>query len=185
MSQQSFVSLLQVCSRLSRLEDLVLLLALVATTYFCCDHLLSFSLITLSRQYFVHFSNSYVATSIIMSQHSFSAASVSYCCDPGFHVMTTSLFRLCCNIVLYYLHFYRDPESLSRQRLVATVLDFLLQLRSYVATCLLDVVNVCCRDLVFMLREGSSVFNLLVLLKHSLLCRDRTFLHCVEFFVAT
>ena len=134
MSRQSFVSLLQVCSHLSRLEDLMLLLASAATTYFCCDSLLSFSMITLSRQYFVHSSNSYVASSIIMSQHSFNAASASWCHDPIFHVMTASLFRLCCNTVLYYLHFCRDLESLSRQRLVATELDFLLQLCSDVAT---------------------------------------------------
>ena len=51
----------------------------------------------------MHFSNSYVATSIIMPQHSFSAASISWCCDPSFHVAIASLFRLCCNFVLYYL----------------------------------------------------------------------------------
>ena len=113
-SRQSSVFLLQVCSRLLRLEDLVLLLASVATMYFCCVSLLSFSMITLSRQYFVHSSNSYVATSIIMLQHSFSAASASWCRDLIFHVVTTSLFRLCCNTVLYYLHFCRDPKSLSR-----------------------------------------------------------------------
>ena len=134
VSRQSFVFLLQVCSHLSRLEDLVLLLASVATTYFCCDSLLYFSMITLSRQYFVHSSNSYVATSIIMSQHSFSAASASWCHDPSFHVATASLFTLCCNTVLYYLHFCRDLESLSRQRLVATELDSLLQLCYDVAT---------------------------------------------------
>ena len=128
------MSLLQVCSRLSRLEDLVLLLASVAIAYFCCDSLLSFSMITLSRQYFVHSSNSYVATSIIMSKHSFNAASASWCRDPSFHVATTSLFKLCCNPVLYYLHFCHDPESLSRQRLVAIELDFLLQLCFDVAT---------------------------------------------------
>ena len=134
VSRQSFVSLLQVCSRLSRLEDLMLLLSLVATTYFCCDSLLSFSMITLSRQYFVHSSNNYVATSIIMSQHNFSAASASWCHDPSFHVVTTSLFRLCCNTVLYYLYFCHDLESLSRQRLIAIELDFLLQLCFDVAT---------------------------------------------------
>ena len=86
----------------------MLLLALIATSYCCCDSLLPFSMKTLSRQYFVHSSNSYVATSIIMSQHSFSAASANWCRDPSFHVATTSLFRLCCNTVLYYLHFCRD-----------------------------------------------------------------------------
>ena len=124
----------------------MLLLALVATTYFYCDCLLSFSMITLSRQYFVQSSNCYVATSIIMSQHSFSVAFASWCRDPSFHVATTSLFRLCCNTVLYYLHFCRDLKSLSRQRLVATELDFLLQLCSDVVTWLLGVVNICCLD---------------------------------------
>ena len=124
----------------------MLLFASVATTYFSCDILLSFIMITLSRQYFVHSSNSYVATSIIMWQHSFSAASASWCRDPSFHVATASLFRLCFNIVMNYLHFYRDPESLSRYMLVAIELDFLLQLCSDVATLILGVVNICCRN---------------------------------------
>ena len=68
----------------------------------------------LSQQYFVHSSNSYVATSIIMPQHSFNAASASWCRNPSFNVVTASLFRLCSNVVLYYLHFYSDLESLSR-----------------------------------------------------------------------
>ena len=70
---------------------------------------------TLSRQRFLCrdsilciSSNSYVATPIIMSQHSFSASSASWCRDQSFHVTTASLFRLCCNIILYYLHFCRD-----------------------------------------------------------------------------
>ena len=109
----------------------MLLLALVATTYFYCDCLLSFRMITLSRKYFVHSSNCYVVTLIIMSQHSLSVAFSSWCRDPSFHVATTSLFRLCCNTVLYYLHFYCNPKSLSRQRLVATELDFLLQLLTH------------------------------------------------------
>ena len=122
VSRQSFVSLLQVCSRLSRLEDLMLLLQ---SSFFQYDNFVATEFL-LSRQYFVHSSNSYVATSIIMSQHNFSAASASWCRDPSFHVVTASLFRLCCNIVLYYLHFCRDPKSLSQQRLVASELDFLL-----------------------------------------------------------
>ena len=120
-----------------------------------------------------------------MSQHSFSAAFESWCRDPSFHVAIASLFRLCCNTFLYYLHFCRDPEILSRQMFVATVLDFLSQLRSDVMTWLLGVDNICCRDLVFMSQQGSSVFNLLVMSRHSLLCCDKTSLHCVEFFVAT
>ena len=64
VSRQNFVSLLQVCSTLSQLEDLVLLFASIVTTYFCCDSLLSFSMITTSRQYFVHSSNSYVANTV-------------------------------------------------------------------------------------------------------------------------
>ena len=34
-----------------------------------------------------------------MSQHSFSAASTSWCRDLSFHVVIASLFRLCCNTV--------------------------------------------------------------------------------------
>ena len=48
---------MQVCSRLSRLKDLVLLLASVAITYFCCNIFLSFSMITLSRQSFLYRNN--------------------------------------------------------------------------------------------------------------------------------
>ena len=81
-----------------------------------------------------------------MSQHNFSATSVSWCHDLSFYVATASLFRLCCNTALYYLHFFHDPESLSRHRLVATELDFLSQLRSDVVTWLLGVVNIYCRD---------------------------------------
>ena len=154
---------MQVCSHLSRLEDLVLLFALVATTYSCCNSLLSFSMRTLLRQYFVHSSNIYVATSIIMSQHSFTAASASWCGDLSFHVATASPFRLCCNTVLYYHHFCRDLESLSRQRLVATKLDFLLQLCFEVATLLLGFVNNYCRDPNFMSLQDYYVFSLLVM----------------------
>ena len=45
----------------------------------------------MSRQYSMHSSNSYVATSIIMSQHSFSAAFVSWCRDSVFLVATMML----------------------------------------------------------------------------------------------
>ena len=112
------MSLFKICSRLSRLEDFVLLLASVATSYCCCNDLLPFSMITLLQQNFLCrdsilciSSNNYVTTSIIMSQHSFSAASASWCRDPSFHVEATSLFRLCCKIILYYLHFCPDLFS--------------------------------------------------------------------------
>ena len=45
----------------------------------------------LSRQYSVHSLNMYVATSISMSQHNFSAASASWCSDQSFHVATVML----------------------------------------------------------------------------------------------
>ena len=96
----------------------------------------------LSRQYFVHSSDSYVITSIIMSQHNFSAASASWFHDPSFYVAIASLFRLCYNTYLYYLHFCRNPKSLLQQRLVATELDFLLQPSSDVATWLLGVCQI-------------------------------------------
>ena len=93
----------------------------------------------------MHSSNSYATTSIIMSQHSFSASFASLCRNPSFHVATISIFRLCCNTVLFYPHFCRDLKSLSQQRLVSTKLDFLLQLHYDIATWLLGVVNICCR----------------------------------------
>ena len=120
VSRQSFVFLLQVCSRLSRLEDLVLLFCFSRDGVFLLRHSSSFqhensiaTEFTLSRQYFMHSSDSYVTTLIIMSQHSFNAASTSWCRYPSSYVATISLFRLCCNTVLYYLYFYRDPKSLS------------------------------------------------------------------------
>ena len=81
----------------------------------------------------MHSSNSYVATSITMLQHSFSAASASWCRDPSFYVATTSLFRLCCNIVLYYLHFYCNPKFCRDRGLLPLSLtscfSFILMLR--------------------------------------------------------
>ena len=75
VSRQIFVSLLQVCSRMSRLEDLVLLFASVATAYFCCDSLLSFSMITLCNRV------SFVATI-------FCAFLKQLCCNIDNHVVT-------------------------------------------------------------------------------------------------
>ena len=75
----------------------------------------------------MHSSNSYVATSIIMSQHSFSAASASWYRDLSFHVATASLFRLCCNTVLYYLHFCRDRGLLPLS--LTSCCNFVLMLR--------------------------------------------------------
>ena len=105
--------------------------------------------------------------------------------QPRFPCRDSIFVQVMLQPVLYYLHFCRDLESLSRQRLVATELDFLSQLRSDVATWLLGVVNICCLDLVFMSRQDSSVFRLLVMSRPSLLCSDMTSLHCVEFFVTT
>ena len=45
----------------------------------------------LSRQYSIHSSNMNVATSILMSQHSFNAASASWCRDQSFHVAIVML----------------------------------------------------------------------------------------------
>ena len=101
--------------------------------------------------------------------------------------MSRSKFSCCDNISVQVLlqHFIVLSAFLSRQRLVATKLDFLSQLHSDVGTWLLGVVNICCRDPIFMSRQDSSVFSLLILSRPSLLCRDRTSLYYVEFFVAT
>ena len=45
----------------------------------------------LSWQYSIHSSNMNVATSILMSQHSFNAASASWCRDQSFHVAIVML----------------------------------------------------------------------------------------------
>ena len=47
----------------------MLLFASVATSYFCCDSLLSFSMITLSRQSFLCFDNIVCIPQTVMSQH--------------------------------------------------------------------------------------------------------------------
>ena len=120
-----------------------------------------------------------------MSQHSFSADSSSGCSDPSFHVATTSLLRSCCNIVLYYHHFCRDLESLSRQRLVSTELDFLSQLRSNVATWLLSVINICCRDLVCYVVTKLLCIVLKPLSRPIKVCRDLVSLCSTYFCVAT
>ena len=58
---------------------------------------------------------------------SFSAAFVSWCRDPSFHVVTTSLFRLCFNIVLYHLHFCHDKGLLPLS--LTSCCSFVLMLR--------------------------------------------------------
>ena len=206
------MSLLQVCSLLSRLEDLVLLFSSVATSYCYCDNLLPFSMMTISRHILCIASNSYVTTSIIMSQHNFNAASASWCRDQSFHVTITSLFRLCCNIVLYYLHFCHDPKGsimtqkvLSRQRLVATELDFLLQLcflccdlDFYVGHVLHVATSICyvsttlfCMQQLFLSRHSFSdhdiTFLPLAYLRVVTLIsyRDKTFLCSTDFCVTT
>ena len=153
----------------------------------------------------MHSSDSYVTTSIIISQHSFNAASESWCRDPSFHVATASQLRLCCNNVLYYLHFYRASESLSRQRLVATELDFLLQLCFLCCNldfCVGDVLHVAtpkcyvattlfCMQHLFLSRPTFSghdiTFPPLAFLRVTthFSYRDRTFLCSVDFCVAT
>ena len=131
MSQQSFEFcckfLLQQAIVCRDLEDLVLILAWVTIAYFWLRHFpfLQYdnSVVTefpLSRQYSVHSSNMYVAKSIPMSQHSFSAASVSWCRDQSFHVAKAFLLWFLLQHVLYYCHLGCDPKSLSRQSSVAT-----------------------------------------------------------------
>ena len=121
-----------------------------------------------------------------MSHLSFSAAFASWCRDPSFHVATTSLFRLCCNTVLYYLHFYCDLESLSRQRLAATELDFLLQPCSNVTTWLLGVcqiftvvTQISCRNKITLCSTYSFCRDLVCYVVIGLLCI------CVETSVTT
>ena len=135
------MSLLQVCIRLSRLEDLVLLLTSIATSYCCCDNLLPLIMINLSQHSFLCrnstlciFSNSYVATSIIMSQRSFSAASASQCREQSFHVATASLSRLCCNTVLYYCHLGRDQKVYRNRVLLPLSLTSFCSFVFYVTT---------------------------------------------------
>ena len=101
-------------------------------------------------------SNSYVATSIIMSQHSFSAASASGCLDPSFHVAIASLFRSCCNTVLYYLHFF-VTQKVYRDRVLLP-----LSLTSY-------------RNFVMMLRHGFLVLSIFTVATQ-FLCRNKTLL---------
>ena len=149
----------------------------------------------LSRQYFVHSSNSYVTTSIIMSQHSVSAASVSWCHDPSFPVATASLFRLCCNTVLYYLHFFRDrglfPLSLTSCCSFVLMLrhDFLVLSIFAVATqfscrdkTLLCSAYSLCRDPVCYVATELLCIVLKPLSRHIKVCTDLVYL-CSVYFV--
>ena len=114
----------------------------------------------------MHSSNSYVATSIIMSQHSFSVASSSWCRDPSFLVATTFLFWFCCNTVLYYCHLGGDPKK--------------------------SVVTEFCRHLAYFLVAASFLMLRPKFLRYgcfachnpNMLCRDNTFLPSTRLRVA-
>ena len=72
----------------------------------------------LSQQYYVHSSNMYVATSIFVSQHSFSAASTSWCRNPSFHVATVMLI---CFFKLMSRPSFSCRDNISVLVLVATL----------------------------------------------------------------
>ena len=90
-------------------------------------------MISLSRQYSVHSSNMYVATSIFMSQHSFNAASASWCRDQSFHVATVMLI---CFFKLMWLPCFSCHDSISVLVLVATL--------SFIIVISVTTQKVCC-----------------------------------------
>ena len=72
----------------------------------------------LSRQYSIHSSNMNVATSILMSQHSFSATSTSWCRDQSFHVAAVMLI---CFFKLMLRPRFSCRDNISFLVLVATL----------------------------------------------------------------
>ena len=72
----------------------------------------------LSRQYSVHSLNMNVATSILLSQHSFSAAFASWCHDQSFHVTTVMLI---CFFKLMSRPSFSYRDNISIMVLVATL----------------------------------------------------------------
>ena len=168
------------------LEDLVLILALVATTYFCCDILLYFNMITLSRQSFLCRDNILFIPQICMSQHSFSATSTSWCRDQSFHVATVMLI---CFFKLMSRPRFSCHDSISVLVLVAT-LSFIIVIS--VATQKYDATKFChhlacflVEASFFMLRPRLLCWGCFTFRDPNILCHDNTFLHASYFPVAT
>ena len=128
----------------------------------------------------------YVATSIPMSQHSFSVASASWCRDQSFHV---AIVMLSC-----FFKLVSRPRFSCRDRIYVLVL---------VATCLVlllfrsrpknSTATEFCRYLACFLVAASFLMSRPRLLcwecftchDPNMLCRDDTFLHAAYFPIAT
>ena len=117
---------------------------------------------------------------------------------PNFHVATTSLFRLCCNTVLYYLHLCRDrglfPLSLTSCCSFVMMLrhDFLVLSIFAVATQFSchNKITLClayslCRNKITLCLAYSLCRDKITLCLAYSFCHDRTSLHCVESSVTT
>ena len=94
----------------------------VVQSILCCDNLMCV------------YWNSYVATLTIMLRHCFCSASLILCRNPVFMSRQYFCWFLLQQCFLYCQHSYRDQKGLSRQSLVSTEPDFLLQLHFDVAT---------------------------------------------------
>ena len=143
-------------------------------SFLCCDNL------------FVHSSNMYVATLIPMSQHSFSVASASWCCDQSFHVAivtlscffklvrdlaflvaTSFLFLFLLQHVLYYYHLGHDQKKYFVTKLCLHLVSFLVT------------------ALFLMLRLRLLCWGCFTCCDPIMLHRYNTFLHASYFLVAT
>ena len=140
-----------------------------------------------------------------MSQHNFSAASASWCCDQSFHFATYLYSGYVATLSCIICIFVATLKVVSRQRLVATELNFLLQLcflccdlDFYVGDVLHVTTPICFvattlffMQHLFLLRPSFSghdiTFLPLACLHVSTLisCHDRTFLYSADFYVAT
>ena len=122
----------------------------------------------------MHSSYSYVATSIIMSQHSFNAASLSWCRDPSFmsrqHLRSGYVATLFCIICISVA---TQKVCLDRGLLPLSLTSY-CNLVMMLRHGLLVFVKYLLSRPNFLSRQDYSVFSLLILLRPSLLCSNGT-----------
>ena len=83
------------------------------SSFLQCDNSVTIEF-PLSQQYSVHSSNMNVTTSILLSQHSFNAASASWCRNESFHVATV--------ILIYFFKLMSRPSFSCRDNIFVLVL---------------------------------------------------------------
>ena len=163
-SKQSSVATLRSCAHSCLSCDNIFLLRHFSFLQYDNSVMTEFLLL---RQYYVHSSNMYVETSIPMSQHSFSAASASWCRDPAFLVATAFLFWFLLQQCLVLL------SSRSRSK-KSVAIEFCRHL-----ACFLIAASF------FMLRPRHLCWGCFACRDPNMLCHDNTFLCATYFPVAT